>query len=108
MQNACQFAGKLLQMESASLAIIPPANTLEITPQDFKLPDSTALITATNTSLQATCLTPAPSTFTMSYTPLSMSLPDPLNPAALLETDAVQVTWKELALMLNQLYLHSS
>ncbi|KAF8175350.1 hypothetical protein BJ912DRAFT_1075345 [Pholiota molesta] len=110
MQRARQFATKFLQMEPATLlAVIPPADASESTPQDFEPPDSTTPIGDTSTTaILATWPTPAPATFTISYTPLSISYPDPIDPTTPLETDAVRVTRHELAAMLQQSYLHGS
>jgi hypothetical protein len=106
MQRARQFATKFLQMESATLlAVTPPADASEITPQDFEPPDST---TPAGDPILATWPTPAPATFTISYNPLSISYPDFIDPTTPLETDAVRVTRHELADMLQQSYLHGS
>ena len=46
--------------------------------------------------------------FTISYTPLSIFYPEPANPTAKLETDAIHVTREQLANMLQQSYIHGS
>ena len=52
--------------------------------------------------------TPAPKSFTISYSPVSISYPEPKNSTALLPMDAIQVTRDQLADMLHQSYFHSS
>jgi hypothetical protein len=52
--------------------------------------------------------TPTPTFFTISYSPLSISHPEPVDPAARLLSDAVRVTRNELAMMLRQSYIHGT
>jgi hypothetical protein len=52
--------------------------------------------------------TPAPTSFTISYSPLSISYPEPSNSTAQLTTDAIRVTRDQLADMLHQSYIHGS
>ena len=50
--------------------------------------------------------TPAPTSFTISYTPVTIPYPDPIDPAAQLPTDAIQVTHDQLMSILQQSYIH--
>lgn len=57
------------------------------------------------TTISESLSTPAPTSFTTTYSPLSISYPKPVDRAHLL-SDAVQVTHNELAIILHQLYIH--
>ena len=52
--------------------------------------------------------TPSPTSFTISYTPVAISYPEPTNSTAQLPTDAIRVTRDQLADMLHQSYIHGS
>jgi hypothetical protein len=93
-KKARQRANKLLRMETeatttgTSSKALPPSQTAEITSESL--------------------FTPAPTFFTISYTPVSISYPEPKNSTATLPTDAIRVTRDQLADMLHQSYIHGS
>ena len=60
------------------------------------------------TTISESLSTPAPTSFTTTYSPLSISYPEPIDRAAHLLLDAVQVTCNELAVMLHQSYIHGT
>ncbi|PPQ89616.1 hypothetical protein CVT25_012534 [Psilocybe cyanescens] len=108
-KRARQRANKLLQKESAPPATLSPAKTAEVTPPLPQPATSTpATSTIPETTTPAPWPTPAPASFTISYTPLSISYPEPKNPTAKLPTDAVRVTRADLAIILRQSYIHGS
>ena len=72
------------------------------TPSTALPPAQAAKITSQSLS------TPAPSSFTISYTPVTISYPEPINSASPLPTDAIQVTCDQLADMLHQSYVNGS
>ena len=87
-KRARQRANKILRTETEATTLseaLPPSQTAE------------------STSLP----TPAPISFTITYSLLSISYPEPVDLADHLLLDAVQVTRNELAMMLCQLYIHS-
>jgi len=93
-KRARQRANKLLRTESEAAVTgaapsdaPPPAQTIEIT-------ESLSI--------------PAPTSFTISYTPVAISYPEPVNSTAQLPTDAIRVTRDQLADMLHQSYVHGS
>ncbi|KDR77740.1 hypothetical protein GALMADRAFT_245846 [Galerina marginata CBS 339.88] len=93
--------------EPATTSIVPPAKSPELVslptePATF----ASALPTSVNTDSDESVSwpIPAPTTFTISYTPLAISYPEPVNSASKLPTDAVRVTRTELANMLRQSY----
>jgi len=87
-KRARQRANKILRMETA-------AATCEILP-------------AENTATSALWPTPEPASFTISYTPVTISYPEPTNPKAKLPTDAIRVTRDQLSAILHQSYIHGS
>ena len=91
-KKARQRANKLLRMEAEATTTLstalPTANTAEITSESV--------------------FTPTPLSFTISYTPVSISYPEPINSASPLPTDAIRVTRDQLADMLHQSYVHGS
>jgi hypothetical protein len=88
-KRARQRANKLLRMEAETTVTVSDAQpTAEII--------SESLLS-----------TPAPTSFTITYSPLSISYPEPIDPAAHL-SDVVQVTRDQLADMLHQSYVHGS
>ena len=87
---ARQRANKLLRMEAETTVTV-----------------SDALPTAGIIS-ESLLSTPAPTSFTISYTPVSISYPEPTNSTAQLPTDAIRVTRDQLADMLHQSYIHGS
>ena len=91
-KKARQRANKLLRMEAEATTTpstaLPPAQAAEITSLSLS--------------------TPASSSFTISYTPLTISYPEPVNSASPLPTDAIRVTRDQLADMLHQSYIHGS
>ena len=93
---ARQRANKLLQMEAETTTL-----------SDALLSAQTAE-TSAETATPAPWPSPAPTSFTITYSPLSISHPEPIDPAAHLLSDAVRVTRNELAMMLCQSYLHGS
>ncbi|KAF8809744.1 hypothetical protein BYT27DRAFT_7283429 [Phlegmacium glaucopus] len=108
-KRARQRANKLMQTESATIPVTLPAQTPEIVSLPAQLTNSTPSFTIPAVADEpATWPTPAPSKFTISYTPLSITYPEPPNPAAKLPTDAVRVTREQLTLMLHQSYIHGS
>ncbi|KDR64889.1 hypothetical protein GALMADRAFT_260414, partial [Galerina marginata CBS 339.88] len=108
MQRARLFATRLLQLEPTPSTVIPPTVSAEIVSREPQPVDSTVNLPPAATVLQASWPTPAPATFTISYTPLSTSHPDPPNSVTRLPTDVVRVTQHELELMLHQSYIHGS
>ncbi|KDR72047.1 hypothetical protein GALMADRAFT_253326 [Galerina marginata CBS 339.88] len=93
--------------EPATTSIVLPAKSPELVslpaePATF----ASALPTSVNTDSNESFVwpIPAPATFTISYTPLAISYPEPMNSAAKLPTDAVRVTQTELTNMLRQSY----
>lgn len=60
------------------------------------------------TTISESLSTPAPTSFTTTYSPLSISYPEPVYWAAHLLSDAVQVTCNKLAIMLHQSYIHGT
>ena len=84
-KKACQRANKLLRMETETTTIsnTPPSG------QPFEI---------TSESLS----TPAPTSFSISYTTVSISYPEPIDPTAQLPTDAIRVTRDQLADILHQ------
>ena len=92
-KKARQRANKLLRMETeASTTLsdaLPPVQTAEITSQSL-------------------LSTPAPTSFTISYTPISISYLKSLDPSAQVPMDAIHVTRDQLADMLHQSYVHGS
>jgi hypothetical protein len=93
-KRARQRANRLLRTESAS--------------------EPTILVTTASVSESVTANessswpTPAPMSFTITYSPLSISYPEPVDPAAHLLSDAVRVTRNELAMMLRQSYIYGT
>jgi hypothetical protein len=81
-KRARQRANKLLRMEAETTVTV-----------------SDALPTAEIIS-ESLLSTPAPTSFTITYSPLSISYPEPIDPAAHL-SDVVQVTRDQLADMLH-------
>ncbi|KDR70379.1 hypothetical protein GALMADRAFT_159879 [Galerina marginata CBS 339.88] len=108
MQRARSFATRLLQLEPTPSTVIPPTVSAEIVSREPQPVDLAVNLPPAATVLQASWPTPAPATFTISYTPLSTSYPDPPNSVTRLPTDAVRVTQRELELILHQSYLHGS
>jgi hypothetical protein len=93
-KRARQRANKLLRMESETTSTTVTASV------------SDALLTAE--IITESLSTPAPTSFTISYTPVSISYPEPFNSTAQLPTDAIRVTRDQLADMLHQSYIHGS
>ncbi|KDR83244.1 hypothetical protein GALMADRAFT_239099 [Galerina marginata CBS 339.88] len=91
--------------EPAPTSIVPPAKSPELVSLPAE-PATSALPTSVNTDSDESFVwpIPAPATFTISYIPLAISYPEPMNSAAKLPTDAVRVTRTELANMLRQSY----
>ena len=84
-KKARQRANKILQTESAATPTVSAtANESPVWP------------------------TPAPISFTISYTPIAISYPEPVNSTAPLPSDAIRVTRDQLADMLHQSYIHGS
>ena len=82
-KRARQCANRLLQKEAETSTpsdILPPAESVK----------------------------PAPTSFTITYSPVSISYPEPTDPAAQLPTDAIRVTRDQLMTMLQQSYIHGS
>ncbi|KAF8808350.1 hypothetical protein BYT27DRAFT_7255622 [Phlegmacium glaucopus] len=99
-KRARQRANKLSQTEFTTIPGILPAQTPEIVSLPTQHANSTPSFTIPPIADEpATWPTPAPSKFTISYTPLSITYPEPPNPAAKLPTDAVRVTREQLTLM---------
>ena len=87
-KRARQRANKLLWMESEATAISNAPTPAE--------------------TISASLSTPDPLFFTISYLPVSISYPEPTDPTAPLPTDAIRVTWDQLADILHQSYVHGS
>ena len=91
-KRACQGTNKLLQMENeASTTVsnaLPPSQAAKVTSESLFIP--------------------APKSFTISYSSVSISYPEPENSTALLPMDVIRVTCDQLADMLHQSYIHSS
>jgi len=90
-KRARQRANKLLRMETETTTLsnaLPPTQPSKIISESLS--------------------TPAPTFFTISYTPVSISYPEPINSTAPLPTDAIRVTRDQLADMLHQSYVHGS
>ncbi|KAF8149189.1 hypothetical protein B0H34DRAFT_802692 [Crassisporium funariophilum] len=94
-KRARQRANKVAQKDPATDTIVPPGKTTE-----FASPTAAA----THDSWP----TPAPTTFTISYTPLSLSYPEPKNPAAELPTDAIRLTRDQLMSIMEEAYVHGT
>jgi hypothetical protein len=91
-KRARQRANKIQKKEAA-------AATCEIMPADQNVEITTA---------PALWPTPAPASFTISYTPVTISYPEPMNSKAKLPTDAIRVTRDQLSIILHQSYIHGS
>ena len=87
-KKARQRANKLLRMETEASTTL--SNALPPAPTSKSL------------------FMPAPTSFTISYSPVSISYPEPADPTAPLPTDAIRVTRDQLADMLHQSYVHGS
>ena len=107
-KRARQRANKLSQKHSALSAITPPSETAEIASHASPASSTSVSSTPAENTTPASWPAPAPITFSISYNPLSVSYPEPENPAAKLPTDAVRITRDELALMLRQSYIHGT
>ncbi|KDR71461.1 hypothetical protein GALMADRAFT_253764 [Galerina marginata CBS 339.88] len=106
-KRARQRANKVSRTES----VTPPIVQSAISPELVSLPaepatSASALPTSVDPDSDESVAwpIPAPTTFTISYIPLAISYPEPVNSAAKLPTDAVRVTRNELANMLRQSY----
>jgi hypothetical protein len=89
-KRARQRANKLLRMEAETTVTVSDS------------PPTAEIISEPLLS------TPAPTSFTISYTPVSISYPEPINSTAQLPTDAIRVTRDQLSDMLHQSYIHGS
>jgi hypothetical protein len=90
-KRARQRANKLLRTETGTATLsnaLRPTQPSEITSESLS--------------------TSSPTSFTISYTPVAISYPEPANSTAQLPTDAIRVTRDQLADMLHQSYVHGS
>ena len=85
-KRARQRANKLLRNDSTAKS--PEPMSPPIQPAHSAIPISMPAVADEPVAWPA----PAPTTFTISYTPLSIFYPEPANPSAKLETDAIRVT----------------
>jgi hypothetical protein len=93
-KRARQRANKLLRTEAEATSLTTPSNVLPSTQPSEIISESLS--------------TPTPTSFTISYTPVSIYYPEPVNPASPLPTDVIRVTRDQLADMLHQSYVHGS
>lgn len=93
-KRARQRANKILQTKSAAESTVPTSTPPTPVPVAANEPPAWPA--------------PAPTSFTITYSPLSISYPDPIDPTAHLLSDAVRVTRNELAMMLRQSYIQGT
>ena len=88
-KRARQHANKILRMETTAATVTHDSP-------------------AENAATSAIWPTPEPESFTISYTPVAISYPEPTNPKAKLPTDVIRVTRDQLSALLHQSFIHGS